>query len=43
MDSRGVLAAVMLALQAKDLSLSDKCWFAKKKIAFLREHGTIKE
>ncbi|XP_018018000.1 uncharacterized protein LOC108674549 isoform X2 [Hyalella azteca] len=43
MDSRGVLAAVMLALQAKDLPLSDKCWFAKKKIAFLREHGTIKE
>ncbi|KAF2364704.1 Alpha-ketoglutarate-dependent dioxygenase AlkB-like [Trinorchestia longiramus] len=43
MDSRGVLAAVMLALQAKDLPLTDKCWFSKKKIAFLKEHGTIKE
>uniref|UniRef100_A0A6A7FSF9 Pre-mRNA-processing factor 39 n=1 Tax=Hirondellea gigas TaxID=1518452 RepID=A0A6A7FSF9_9CRUS len=43
MDVRGVLASVMLALQAKDLPLTDKCCFAKKKLAFLREHGTLQQ
>lgn len=41
MDSGGVLAAVMLALQAKDLPLTDKVAFATKKVAFLREHGSL--
>ena len=41
MDARGVLAAVTLAFNAKDLPPADKAWFARKKIAFLREHGTL--
>ena len=43
MDARGVLAAVMLALNAKDLPPQDKSWFAKKKLSFLREHGSLEQ
>jgi len=43
MDARGVLASVMLALSAKDLSIQEKLWFAKKKLSFLTEHGNLQE
>lgn len=42
-DIQGVLASTQLALAAKDLSLSDKSWFAYKRQEFLREHGSILE
>ena len=42
-DVQGVLASTLLALAAKDLSLADKCWFAYKRVEFLKEHGSIVE
>ncbi|KAK8379384.1 hypothetical protein O3P69_019348 [Scylla paramamosain] len=42
-DVQGVLASTLLALASKDLSLSDKCWFAFKRLEFLKEHGSIAE
>ncbi|KAK8748024.1 hypothetical protein OTU49_016278 [Cherax quadricarinatus] len=43
LDCQGVLASVLLALASKELSVSDKHWFAHKRVEFLREHGDIKE
>ena len=40
-DVDGVLAACMLALASKDMTLEEKNWFCIKRLDFLQEHGTM--